>query len=367
MKTTEQFIEEAKQIHGDKYDYSKVIYNVCDEKICIVCPEHGEFWQTPYNHTRKKCGCPACSGSKKLTTDEFIVKSKKIHGNKYDYSKVEYVNNSTKVCIICPEHGEFWQLPKNHLLGKGCSRCNHGIKYSKSDFVERAKLIHGNKYDYSKVEYINSQTKVCIICPEHGEFWQTPADHLFGYGCSKCVRNNFNLSTEEFIEKAKQVHGDKYDYSKTVYDGWTTKVCITCSKHGDFYQMPSKHLNGQGCPKCKSSHLEIFTGKMLTEAGIKYKIQIDKNTFEWLGKQKIDIYIPSMNIGIECQGEQHFKEIAIWGGKDGLDKRIKLDKEKYEKCIKNGIKLLYVGEPSYADKYNLLTIEKLKKILTYDL
>ena len=363
MKTTEQFIESANKIHNGKYDYSKVIYNGCDVKVCIICPEHGEFWQTPYNHINKKCGCSKCSRCKKLTTEEFIERSKKIHNGKYDYSKVEYVNNHTKVCIICPEHGEFWQTPANHLLGKGCSKCNHGVKYSLSDFISKAKLIHGDKYDYSKVEYVNSQTKVCIICPEHGEFWQTPSDHLFGYGCCRCIRENYNLSTEEFIKKAKLIHGDKYDYSKVEYSSWFKKVCIICPKHGEFWQMPAKHLIGQGCPKCKTSHLEIFTTKMLNDIGIKYKTQADKKVLPWLGKQKIDIYIPDMNIGIECQGEQHFKEIGIWGGKEGLIKRMALDNEKYSKCSANGIKLLYVGETSYAKKYNLLTIEELKTLL----
>ena len=113
---TINFIEKAKAVHGDKYDYSKVEYVKAKEKVCIICQEHGEFWQTPNNHLRGE-GCPFCYGSKKLTTEEFISKAKQIHGNKYDYSNVNYVNKYTKVCIICPEHGEFWQKPSNHLKG----------------------------------------------------------------------------------------------------------------------------------------------------------------------------------------------------------------------------------------------------------
>ena len=118
----EEFIEKARKVHGDKYDYSKVVYKNAITKVCIICPEHGEFWQEAYSHT-KGCKCQACAGSKKLTTEEFIEKARKVHGDKYDYSKVEYKNNRTPICIICPEHGEFWQLPINHLKGCGCKHC----------------------------------------------------------------------------------------------------------------------------------------------------------------------------------------------------------------------------------------------------
>jgi protein-arginine kinase activator protein McsA len=124
-------------------------------------------------------------------TTNIIEKFKAIHGNKYDYSKVEYRNTHEKVCIICPEHGEFWQTPHNHLKGRGCQKCAKINSAKKrrlqvSDFINKARKIHNDKYDYSKVEYVNSQTPVCIICPEHGEFWQTPSNHLKGKGCPKC-------------------------------------------------------------------------------------------------------------------------------------------------------------------------------------
>lgn len=121
-------------------------------------------------------------------------------------------------------------------------------------FIKKAKSVHGNKYDYSKVCYVNSQTKVCIVCPEHGEFWQTPANHIRGNKCPICSNKGRGRikrsSTEEFIEKAKSVHGDKYDYSKVEYVNSNTNVEIICNTHGSFYQKPLNHLNGQGCPKC---------------------------------------------------------------------------------------------------------------------
>ena len=118
--TKEKFIEKAKAIHGDRYDYSKVEYSNNRTKVCIICPVHGEFWQTPHTHLQG-CGCPACYGTKKRTKEEFVEEARKIHGDRYDYSRVEYINNKTPVCIICPEHGEFWQKPENHLVAKqGC-------------------------------------------------------------------------------------------------------------------------------------------------------------------------------------------------------------------------------------------------------
>ena len=184
---TQEFIEKAKKIHGDKYDYSKVEYKGAHTKVCIICPEHGEFC-IRVSHFLAGHRCPKCAGNAKLTTDEFIKKAREIHGDKYDYSKVEYKNYDTKVCIICPKHGEFWQIPRYHLNGKGCPKCAGNIRLTTEEFIRRAKEVHGDKYDYSKVEYVNSQTKVCIICPEHGEFWTFPNNHL-KCECPKCVRN----------------------------------------------------------------------------------------------------------------------------------------------------------------------------------
>lgn len=196
MNKQERFIERANAIHNNKYDYSKVDYKDCNTKVCIICPEHGEFWQTPKQHLKghgcKKCASALSSNKRSSTKENFVERAKLVHGEKYDYSKVEYVNNSTPVCIICPTHGEFYQSPKSHLNGSGCPKCfderrQHIRKYDSKVFVEKAKLVHGDKYDYSKVDYKDSNTKVCIICPEHGEFWQTPAHHLNGEGCPKCA------------------------------------------------------------------------------------------------------------------------------------------------------------------------------------
>jgi hypothetical protein len=184
---------------------------------------------------------------------KFIEKSIKKHGDKYDYSKVEYVDSQTKVCIVCPEHGEFWQVPSGHVRGYGCPKCanrDRGKEKRKdgSDFVFESIKVHGTRYNYSKTKYINVRTKVCIICPEHGEFWQVPSAHLQGQGCPKCAGRY--MDNNLFFQKAHEVHGDKYDYSKVEYVDSKTKVCIICPEHGEFWQVPSKHLYGRGCPKC---------------------------------------------------------------------------------------------------------------------
>ena len=175
------FIECAKQRHGDKYDYSKVIYKNSITPVKIVCPIHGVFEQKPVNHLRRS-GCPKCVPSWS-DTDEFIKKAQKIHGDKYDYSKVNYKDNQTGVCIICPEHGEFMQTPQSHLSGSGCQQCarqkiGDRNRLTSDEFILKAKEIHGDKYDYSRINYKTNLYPIKIICKKHGEFEQIPNNHL---------------------------------------------------------------------------------------------------------------------------------------------------------------------------------------------
>jgi len=251
MDKREKFIDKASERHNNKYDYSKVDYSGYNVKVCIICPEHGEFWMTPQNHLKKK-GCPKCAlDGRRKPIKQFIEEAKTIHGDKYDYSKVNYINSRTKVCIICPEHGEFWQEPSAHINGCGCPKCSHrSYVYTTEEWVEEARKIHGNKFDYSKVNYINNKIKVCIACPEHGEFWITPNSHLQGQTCPKCSHRSYAYTTEEWVEEAKKVHGYKYDYSKVDYVNNNTPVCIICPEHGEFWQRPINHLNGSGCARC---------------------------------------------------------------------------------------------------------------------
>lgn len=365
--TQEEFIERANKVHNFKYDYSKLEYKDSHSKIKIICHEkdengneHGEFEQQADSHLRG-CGCRKCGRVKNhknitFTTGQFIEKARKVHGDKYDYSKVNYVNNHTLVKIICPIHDEFEQIPASHIKGCGCLKCRNeyvGRKLSSNTekFIEKARKIHKDKYDYSKVTYINSHTPVTIIChnigydgKEHGEFEQTPDKHLNGKGCKRCKFDKLTYTQEEFIKKAKEVHGDKYDYSKIKYEKANKKVCIVCNKtnsdgkkHGEFWQTPTAHLRGQGCNKCgKVNEIKLYNTikEHFTDA---IHIYYDK----FLGKQSIDIYIPCINIGIEYQGDEHFRPIEFFGGEDELLKIKERDKRKFEKCKEHGLKLLY--------------------------
>ena len=288
---------------------------------------------------------------KKKTKEEFIKEATEKHKGKYDYSKVDYVNNKTKVCIIChkPEHGEFNQTPNCHLQGQGCPKCGVEKKHesqtsTKEKFIKKACKVHGDKYDYSKVDYVKSNIKVCIICPEHGEFWQTPNEHTQRYGCPKCGGKCIPTK-KEWIASARKVHGDKYDYSKFKYINANTKVCIICHKHGEFWQRPFEHMQGVGCPKCNLSHLERDVMNYLGDVGITYDYQ---KHFKWLGRQSLDFYLPDYNVGIECQGEQHFFPIKHFGGDKSFKKTLERDKRKKALCEKYGVKLLYFGNtPNY--------------------
>ena len=344
------FIQKANKIHANKFSYENIPnnFNYFSEKICIICPEHGEFWQTAKTHCQHS-GCPKCDekiikSRKKVGISNFIKRSREIHGDKYDYSKVEYKGTHEKVCIICPEHGEFWQTPNQHYKC-GCAKCLMKNKISQKgiEFIKKARKIHGDKYDYSKVEYKGMYEKVCIICPEHGEFWQLPVNHMHGMqGCPRCLRPVFNVDT--FIKKAREIHGDKYDYSKVEYKGTHEKVCIICPEHGEFWQTPNHHLKSCGCYLCKDSKLEKKVKTLLNEKQINYIPQFRDN---WLGNQSLDFYLPDYNIGIECQGEQHFNIIKHFGGINRYIETLFRDKKKQEKCKNNGIQLIYIFEKKF--------------------
>ena len=362
-KTREEFIELSNKKHNNKYDYSKIKYINNKTKVCIICPKHGEFWQTPHDHLRGK-GCPECGKIKRaqeraMSTEEFIKKAKQIHGDKYDYSKVEYVNNNTKICIKCNVCGaEFWQTPVNHInrsRPRGCPVCGQRKRklantQTTKQFIKKAKQIHGDKYDYSTVDMNNREKngKIKIICPKHGEFEQLPNSHLQGYGCPKCahefVANCKRITQEEFINKSKKVHGDKYDYSKVKYIDLETPVEIICPIHGSFYQKPEHHLMGHGCQKCgrqfsqKEEDLFNFI-KSLTSFEVRHN---DKKAIK---PNEIDVYIPEIKIGFEFDG-------LYWHSEQYREKNFHLCKT--NECLKNSIRLIHIFEDEWDYKNDIL-------------
>lgn len=205
--------------------------------------------------------------SKKSTTEEFIKKAKDVHGDVYDYDNVEYVGNATKVKITCRIHGVFEQTPNSHLVGHACPKCYADkvrlLKSSTTEvFIEKARIVHSNRYDYSLVEYVNNSVHVKIICPEHGVFLQTPNGHLSGAGCKKCanyeLKKQQSSDTDEFISKAQSRHlHETYNYSHVRYISAREKVEILCKEHGPFWQTPNIHLRGGGCPRCAKSGFKV--------------------------------------------------------------------------------------------------------------
>lgn len=282
---------------------------------------------------------------KKLTKEEFIQRANVIHTNKYLYDKVNFVNTSTKVIITCPIHGDFEQTPNKHLQGQGCKKCYRErqkfIPLSNTqEFVEKAKLVHKDKYDYSKVEYKTAKTKVIIICKEHGEFEQTPDSHLSGRGCPKCVKN-YKLTQEEFIRRSKETHNNFYDYSQVKYNNIQEKVIIICPKHGKFEQRPVTHLLGCGCPKCSLHSQTILYNKLIQRyPNLDILFEVGSKTVPWLEKQRFDIYIPSLNIAVEYNGHQHYMPIKYFGGELAHQKTLEKDELKRSKCKNNNCLLL---------------------------
>jgi len=250
---TNVVVKQFRESHGDRYDYSKVEYRNSTTKVEIICEDHGSFFQIPPSHKNGN-GCPLCSGTKKLTTKNIITQFKNIHGDKYDYSKVEYKNNSTKVEIVCSKHGSFFQSPANHKKGKNCSHCSGGVKIYKDEILVQFKKTHGDRYDYSRVDYINNNTDIEIICKKHGVFNQKPKHHKSGSGCPECSGIK-KFGTKEIIAQFKKTHGDRYDYSKVDYKNTDSKVEIVCNLHGAFQQSSHSHKNGSHCPKCKGRNL----------------------------------------------------------------------------------------------------------------
>lgn len=231
----EKFIIKSKEIHGDKYDYSLVSDYINNRtKMKIICNVHGIFEQDYKSHITKKYGCPKCGGVAKSTTEEFIKKSKEIHGDKYDYSQVEYISNFKKVKIICKKHGIFEQQPNKHLSGHNCILCSGLKRKTTEEFIEQAKKVHGDKYDYSLVQYVNTDSKVKIICPIHGEFEQRPSSHLNGCSCSFCKKRYFKHEQHLYIFK-----DIKYDIYKI---GVSTDVNRRCRELNSRYYKSIKNI-----------------------------------------------------------------------------------------------------------------------------
>lgn len=428
--TTQEFIEKAKKIHGDKYDYSEVDYTGAGNNIIVICKDHGKFNIKPYNHLSGQ-GCPKCGIEKRsksrtieISKDDFLKQAIEKFGEQYTYEKTNYINKNTKIIVTCKDHGDFEILPWRFLIDKyPCPKCaNNRIKTTET-FINEAIQKYGDKFDYSLVNYSGAGNQINLICHEldengneHGIFQTTPVKHLYGNDiCPKCRQlykyttetcinkikqiykdkydckdviyknceepiilyckkhgkfeksahwlfthkddacpicrkeiysKNMSSNTEEFIEKARKIHGDKYDYSLVNYITAHIPVNIICKKHGIFSTTPNGHLGNHDCPKCKESVLEKHMRVALEQNNINY---IKEKRFQWLGLQRLDFYLPDYNIAIECQGRQHFEEIPAYSRNRSLLDTIKMDQKKLEKCINNNLQLLYYSEDEHNE------------------
>jgi len=303
--------------------------------------------------------------AKKLTTEDFIREARVVHGDRYDYSKANYTNNKTKVTIVCKEHGDFLQAPYSHKIGQGCPKCGSrksidARRFKTEDFIERSKVVHGDRYDYSKVDYKTSDEKVTIICKEHGGFLQTANSHIQGHGCKRCgIQITTEASrgrklppahnkdtTETFIEKAKKVHGGKYDYCNANYKATAEKVTIICKEHGEFVQSPMNHLQGCGCPKC--SNYGPSNGELEVLEFIKsiYDGEVLPSERSLIAPKELDIVIPGKGIAIEFNGLYWHSE------ENGKDKNYHLDKTKA--CEAKGYQLIHIFENEWLTKRSIV-------------
>ena len=351
--TTEEFIKRSKSIHGDKYDYSISNYINSYSNVNIICHIHGVFEQKAGDHMNG-VNCRSCVNNNiKSTKEEFIEKSKKIHGDNYDYDNIIYINCETKVNILCKKHGEFNQRPSSHLQGNGCPKCGNNFS-SKDNFIINSQKVHQNKYDYSLVDYKNNKTKVQIICSKHGIFEQRPDNHLnLKQECPKCsdeiVRRKNRFSNDIFINKSVKIHGDTYDYKLVNYINTKTNVKIICKKHGIFEQTPHHHVSGQGCSSCKESKGEKIIRNFLLKNKINF---IPQKSFPKCKNKNLlffDFYIPQLNICLEFDGEQHFEPIKYFGGLKSFEELKIKDKIKNVFCKENNINLIRLN--------NIKTIE----------
>jgi hypothetical protein len=351
--TTKEFIKKAREVHGTRYRYSKVLYGKNNRaKVIIICKEHGEFQQAPDSHLQGqgclKCAHQATSDRGRKSLKQFIKDAKKVHGNLYGYSKVKYTNCKAKVTITCKEHGEFKQTPDNHVQDRGCLKCKGFFSTDTKSFIEEARKVHGDRYGYQKVKYISAKCKVTIVCKEHGEFQQRPSSHLTCKGCPACkaqaCRDRMLSTLEYFIKRARKVHGNLYDYSKSKYTGTEVKLAIICGKHGEFEQQPKNHLQGQGCPICKTSQGEKKVREVLEKLrvpfGHQFRIPECHNArslpFDF------DVWLNGKPHLIEFQGRQHYDAERFFKGVKALKLLQHRDRIKKQFCKKNRIPLLII-------------------------
>ena len=350
----EKFIFQSIEIHSNKYNYDLVEYISISKKVQIKCNCcEKTFLQRPFDHIRGR-GCKVCSlRNRTRSLDEFISIATSIHGDKYNYDLVQYTNKRTNIAIYCNTCKQtFLQSPGQHLIGHGCKICaDNRLRYDINSFIEKSQKVHNDKYNYDSTVYVDCNIKVKIFCKKCNDFFeQRPADHMHGIGCRKCaikfVSEQHKSNTEEFILKAKQKHGDKFNYDLVEYVGAFNKVQILCTKCNIlFEQAACNHLNGAGCPKCRESKGENKIAKYLLDKNIRFTKNKIFKTLKDKSYLKPDFYLDDLILLIEYDGEFHYK--ALMGStlkekQKNLEDCQRRDKIKNKWAEENNIPLLRI-------------------------
>lgn len=345
--TLDQFIRESMKAHGSHYDYSHTKLSTITSPVEVLCPVHGAFITTPRYHMKGMGKCPSCAG--KVTPEIFIKKARELNGSRYLYDKVSFRSTTDAVIITCREHGDFVQIVRNHLDGAQCPVCSGKARHTTASFVEKAKRIHGNKYDYSKVAYVRAFDPVEIVCPMHGSFWQRAHDHYYN-GCPKCAYEEKAgkrcLTFDEMLCKARKVHGSKYQYVQDSYSMMHAKMSIICPEHGIFEQHVHNHIYlGNGCPQChviQSQDEQELLEFIKVLVGSSNVVSPDRSIIQ---PYELDIYVPEHKLAFEYNGlYYHSEEIR---GKN-------YHKDKTERCDQVGTHLIQVYEDDWIYKKDIV-------------
>jgi hypothetical protein len=355
--TKEEFIKRASELYSGLYDYSSSVFINAKTKISIKCPSHGEFQSTPAYHLRG-IGCPDCEKLNNAVFNSFKDFKKaaiKKWGTDYGYDQSTFTTKNNPIRVNCLTHGLFDTTPAKHLKGAGCPKCKITARgkirpRSTEDFVFKANMLHQNKYDYSEVVYKSSKVPIKIKCPVHGNFTQTPNDHITTKGCEKCGIENrasqLRLGTDSFIQKAKAAHQNSYTYDKVKYGKTNSeKVLITCKKHGDFQQTPMHHLSGGGCPKCSFARISSQEKELGLFLKSIYSGPVIFNDRVVLAGKELDIFLPEINVAIEFNG-------LYWHSFSKVGKNHHL--EKTLKCIEQGVRLLHIWSDDWENRQDIV-------------
>lgn len=354
IDTTISFVAKAKVKHKNVYDYSEVSYIHSSSPIVVVCRKHGSFVLSPSSHLSGK-GCPQCKVDHNqqlriVYRDKIVEQSKARFGDIFDYTQFVYVKKKKRATFICKLHNlSFLQYIESHLSGMvGCPQCLRDQRlerrHTTEKFIAQAIAVHNHLYDYSRTEYVDSATAVIITCFKHGDFKQTPDQHLYGSKCQRCAAEGKLLGLDEFLQRAYKVHRDMYDYTQVEYVNSHTRVRIICPEHGIFEQTPFSHYygKGQGCPQCHTSKGEKDIQRILQQHKIAYEAQKRFVNCKNHRMLRFDFFLPTFSICIEYNGRQHYELIPHFGGIKDFKARLENDDIKKRFCLDHNMHLLII-------------------------